>query len=388
MSTTKGRILHVSPSFARRDGGPSEVLRNLPSVLTNRGYTISLATTDKGAERGEAADFPNAHIARARWPNSWTFSPSLVRPLSNLIAQADLVHIHSVNTFPTAAAIHLALHLKKPFIIEPHGAMDDYHWNQSRAQKELYTLLIERRAFQRSAGFIVSSEIEETGVRKRFAGALNPPQVLRLPLGVDDSLFSLESKSRLTELPSTILFLSRISHKKNLDKLLIAVSLSPLRDLDVRIRVAGPIDPSLRYDPRQLATQLGVADRVTFLGSVAGSSRSRELQKADLFVLASEDESFGVAPAEAMAAGCPVAVTERVGLAASASRESAVALISSDPTRLSSELSQLLQDKASLQQLAKDGRVYAHRNFRWSVVADKLCSIYAEVLHPTRGKAE
>jgi glycosyltransferase involved in cell wall biosynthesis len=370
------RVLHIAPSFARRDGGPSEVLRGLIPELARIGYEVTTATTDKGVDESDLSFVAsnNVRVFSARRPARWSFAPSMLLKLRAEIRNSDVVHIHSVNTFPTTLAMVLCRWTRTPYLLEPHGAFDIYHMDQGRMKKVLYNVLIDGYGFRGLAGAIYSSARErEHGSKTLHARAFE------MPLGVDSRLFDINRQPLNSGRASTLLFLGRITEKKRLDLVIRALAAKSLSDSGIRLIVAGPEDPRLGYDPRKLALDLGVAERVEFLGAVDEQLREKLLLSADVFILPSEDESFGMAVAEAMAAGCPVIATVNVGIAEAAAASGAIEICALDAHSIAQTIATMFNDAARRQSMGASGKAYAMENFTWSRAAAKAAFAYEAV---------
>jgi len=366
-------VVHVTPSYARRDGGSSETLRGLIPELTKLGLGVVTLTTNKGVVPDDQ-DFVQQNsvkVVRSLPPRSWNFAPGIIIPLWRSISHADVVHIHSVNTFTTTAAMVVARLRRVPYVVEPHGALDAYHMSEGTRKKRLYNTVVDRYGFERVAGLITSSPRESRDAQR----AINAP-VYEVPLGVDEALFSLARRDNSVV---QVLFLGRVARKKRLDLVLYALAADEMRSLDWRLSVAGPVDEDIDFVPTELATELGIFDRVTFMGRVDAEQRALLLAQADIFVLPSEDESFGVAVAEALAAGCTVVTSGNVGIAPSASDAGALIMIPLRVNALSDALSNLMTDVESRQAYAKKAREYSSR-FRWATAAIGVSDVYQNVI--------
>src|SRR6185312_11393547 len=118
-----------------------------------------------------------------------------------------------------------------------------------------------------------------------------------------------------------LLFLARIHPIKCADVLLRAFA--GLEDRASVLVIAGGGDPAMVDSLRLLAGELGIAERVRWLGFTAGPAKRWLLSRATLFVLPSASENYGIAAVEAMQAGLPVIVTAGCGLADFVSRHGA-----------------------------------------------------------------
>lgn len=366
------KVLHVTPSFARRDGGPSETLRGLVPELEKLGVDVHTLTTDKGVDDSDR-DFAaksNVTIVRARQPRSWNFAPGIVAPLWKRARDYDVVHIHSVNSFTTTVAMVVARLRRVPYVLEPHGAFDAYHMREGRSKKRFYNSVVDRFGFGGLSGVLTSSRRERTDAAEVLA-AVN----FELPLGVDERLFELDRRSAPT---TSALFLGRIAKKKRLDLVLRGLALMDPQHRP-RLVVAGPIGDDIDYDPQGLAESLGVSDSVDFVGPVDAARRADLLSSSDFFVLPSEDESFGVAVAEAMAAGCCVVASAEVGIAEEAEQNGALVLTRLDPHHLGEVLTGLVGEPRRAESVGARGRAYARERFLWSNSARHAFDAYSSV---------
>lgn len=369
------RVLHVTPSHARRDGGPSEVLRGLIPELSARGVEVTVLSTDKGVapDDDDLATLCRLVTVRSRRPRGWNFAPRAINELRHLVPHVDVVHIHSVTSFTTTAAMIISRMNKVPYILEPHGALDRYHLDQGEAKKLLYNKIIDAWGFDGLDAAIYSSSREAF----EASSTLSAPAIV-IPLGVDEELFAPDPPNNLQP---RVLFLGRLTKKKRVDLVIRALGIPALVDLGARLDVAGPLDPNLDYDPVDLARDVGVAERTHFHGRADRTQRHALLAAADVFVLASEDESFGVAVAEAMAAGCAVVASRNVGLAQGAAAEGALTLTGLSAPEVGDAILRSIEDR---DRLGAAARAYAAEHFRWSAAAARLVDVYSKVGRGTR----
>jgi len=182
-----------------------------------------------------------------------------------------------------------------------------------------------------------------------------------------------------------ILFVGRLRYYKGLQYLLEA-----MRALEAHLLVvgSGPMEEAWR----RLAGELGVADRVTFLGEVPDEELPAFYHLCDLFVLPAShrSEAFGVVQIEAMAAGKPVVCTE-LGTGTSyvnVHGETGLVVPPRDPAALVDAIRRLLADPELRRRLGERGRERAVREFSAGVMADRVASLYQELLSSSGGCAE
>ncbi len=362
------------PSIARSSGGPAEVVRNLTPELTNLGVSTVLVTTSKGLSAVDA-DLTSADstlVARC-WFSAWTFAPGIVPVLWRAVGNADLVHVHSIHTFPSTVAMLIGRLRGKPVVLQPHGALNDYHLRKRGSLKRAYLRFVDGFGLGAVKAAIFSSSVEAADGSRALPGV----SAYSLPLGVDSQLLTVPRHT--SDMPH-IVFLARLARKKRLDLLLHALATDTMRARSWKGVVAGPIDSDLGFDPIALATELGLSDRVDFRGEVDSPGRADILRAADIYVLVSDDESFGMSVAEAMASACATITTAAVGVAADAGEEGGVSIVEQSVDVLAAEMARLLDDPRSRSDLGERARNYARRNLTWNSIARGLAIRYSAIV--------
>lgn len=222
----------------------------------------------------------------------------------------------------------------------------------------------ERRQLARYAriaatSFATAAALQRCGVRA-------PVSVI--PAGVDDALFALPRRW----VGPTILYLGRLdAFQKGLDVLLAALGRVVHRCPDVRLWLAGQGRDEQAL--RRKAEELGVATHIRWWGPVSEKMKHRLLTCAAVFVLPSRFEGFGIAAAEAMAAGVPVVATS-VGSLPEVVGDGGVLVPADDPGALATALEVLLSDPERRRRLGEAARQRAGR-FRWSAIAASFAAL-------------
>jgi glycosyltransferase involved in cell wall biosynthesis len=114
---------------------------------------------------------------------------------------------------------------------------------------------------------------------------------------------------RMPDGPLRVLFLSRVHPKKGIEHLLDATPLLVARGFELRVTIAGSGDPGYVSRLVAKAKAEGLADVVEFVGPLLGEDRMNAFARADIFVLPTHQENFGIVLVEALAAGLPVVTT-------------------------------------------------------------------------------
>ncbi|MBX2800441.1 MAG: glycosyltransferase [Myxococcales bacterium] len=235
-------------------------------------------------------------------PRRYPFAAGLWRAL----AGAQVVHVHGVDGLADQLVSRPA-HRRPPIGISTHGGY--LHTPRQRSVKAVWLRTLTRRTFARADAVWFTSVAD----RRRLAPAGRDGPVL--PNGVDVARFG--SVPRAPE-PGRWLVPGRIDVHKGLDDLMVV--LGRLAEVDSRpftVTLAGPESaPGLRRRLLRLAAAHDVAERVRFTGALSPQELAAAMARAELVLLPSRFEGFGIAAVEAMAAGAPVAVADIASLRA------------------------------------------------------------------------
>ncbi|HUN71583.1 MAG TPA: glycosyltransferase [Steroidobacteraceae bacterium] len=382
------RALHVISSMSPLRGGPSVTVRNMLRALRRRGIAADVVTTDDdgGAARLDTPPdrFVELEGQRVRYfPRQtlkYAFSAPLGKWLRANIERYDIVHTHELFTFAPLAAARVARSAGIPYVMTPHGALDTWGMrNKSRLVKATSIRLVEGPLMAGAAAVNFMTPLEQT--RAEQHGLSFRPLVL--PVGVvDQEATEEEPLEPVAGLPTDgtqiILFLARIHPIKCADVLLRAFA--GLEDRRSVLVIAGGGDPPLVESLQRLAAELGVADRVRWLGFVGGAAKRSLLSRASIFALPSASENYGIAAIEAMHAGLPVIVTAGCGLADFVQRYASGIVTDGSVTSLRSALARLLADGESSRTLGEAGRRGVRQELSIDAFGERLEKSYRMLL--------
>lgn len=379
------RVLHVIRSTDPTTGGPATAVLQMASVLRMRGISVDVATTvpAKGndAERSVPSGYADTRvkcISFASWGGkTWSFSPQFWIWLKKNLQQYDLVHITGVFTFPPLIAARIAYRLRIPYIIRPAGTLDAYSLSQKLLKKRLYYWLLLSKIMDRARAIHATSEVERNHIIAlgfRDSCRVVP---LSVPLPEVDPVFR-ESNSDLS-----VLFLSRIHPKKGLATLIQSVALMRNEGQNVRLRIAGDGSAAYMQEMKCLVHEMQLGDSVEFLGQVAGEIKHDVLSKADLFVLPSYQENFGIAVVEAMAAGVPVVVSDQVALANQIERYEAGLVVAVDAPRSLAKAMSAFIDARYRRRIGTNARNLVEQEFSAANQGRRLVEMYESILGPS-----
>ena len=383
------RVLHILPSYlpAVRYGGPILSVHGLCKALAARGHHVEVFTTnvdgpgESSVPLGTPVDmdgvkvsyFPVPAMRRLYW------SPRMHKALRQRLGSFDIVHTHSVFLWPTWAAARTARHLGVPYVLAPRGMLvDDLIKRKSRLLKRGWIALFERRNIAQAALVHFTSRIEA-----EEAAALGLPmrESCVIANGVEVSDFAAAREVRGQAGNSVgdepfLLFIGRINWKKGLDRLIAALPDIP----DCKLVIAGNDEEGLKPKLELQAANAGVRGRTSFVGPVYGADKAALLSRASLLIVPSSSENFGNVVIEAMAAGCPVAVTPEVGAADIVRESAAGAVLQGNPASLAAGISSLMSDPAALERMGQKGREFVRRRYSWDGIGMQMEEAYQSVI--------
>jgi glycosyltransferase involved in cell wall biosynthesis len=387
------RILHVVGSIAARYGGPSFAALDMCRALAGRGHEVELFTTTIDGPR--ELDVPvGVPLARDGFaitcfppgrPRSYSTSLALGRALWRRVAEFDVVEVHNLYLFHTAAAALSCRRKGVPYVVCPHGTLDPYQRAFDRRKKQLYDLLVERRNLERAAGIHCTSNAERDAVAT--AGIRAPTYVVPLAIRFADFDTAVDPVELLVAHPELdgrplVTFLGRLSRKKRLDLLVEAfAAVAPIAP-DARLVIAGPDDEGVGERVRALVERRRLGGRVSLLGMVEGETKVALLQRSAVFALPSEDENFAVSLVEAMAAGVPVLTTDGVAIHEEVRSAGAGIVIARTADALAAALAELLENRELARRLGENGRALARSAFAWEAFGRNLERMYERLRAP------
>lgn len=247
----------------------------------------------------------------------------------------------------------------------------------------------ERRILDFADRIVISTPAEEAQLKWLYGA--DTSKVVTLPPGVDLERFHPipreEAKRQLGIAPGNrnILFAGRIEPLKGIDTLLQAMALiqrrRPAAVENVCVAIVGgdpwsddPDDEMARL--QALRRELDIHDLVTFLGSKDQEILPFYYAAAEMVVMPSHYESFGLVALEAMAMGTPVIASEVGGLAFLVrDGETGFHVPSRDPEALAESIYRLLTDDGCRQILGRNARAYA-KQFAWPIIVERMLQLY------------
>jgi glycosyltransferase involved in cell wall biosynthesis len=283
----------------------------------------------------------------------------------------EIIHNHSLWMMPNVYSGRVCRNQSCRLIVSPQGTLSHWALGQNRLQKEIFWRLLQRPAVHVAACFHATAESEFEDIRR--LGFRQP--VCILPNGVD--VPPLEQKSDGGR--RRLLFLGRIHPKKGVDILLRAWRVVEHRFPDWELHVAGPDNRGYLAEMQALAAQLHLT-RLVFCGPLYDDEKWQAYRDASVFVLPTHSENFGIAVAEALAAGTPAIVTHGAPWAGLVEHGAGWWIeIGVDP--LVACLEQALSTPPQrFREMGRAGHEWMKRDFSWDRIGPKFLATYRWVV--------
>jgi glycosyltransferase involved in cell wall biosynthesis len=374
--------LHIIAGLDRNHGGPSYSVPRICAALRKQGVETHIHTV-RGANP-PSDPFISAHkqdLAGIPLLRALRLSSNLARVALNEVTRSDIIHTHGLWLMPNVNAGQVAAEARKPLFVSPRGMLAPEALAFSARKKQLFWKLLQGPAYARAVVWHATSEAEAGDIRN--FGIRSPIAVI--PNGID---MPTESGPRMPRVGKqhNILYLGRLHHIKGIPNLIAAWSRLANERLGWSLFIIGPDENGHRAELEKTVSGLRVP-RVIFNDPVYGAEKSRVLSDADLFVLPTQNENFGIAVAEALAAGIPAIVsrgapwacleTEHCGWWVERGVEPLVSAIR--------EATALCDDERRM--MGERGRTLVAREYNWDRIAHDMRSVYEWVIgeagHPS-----
>lgn len=363
------KILHVYKDYAPILGGIENHIRALAEAQAQHGHEVTVLVTNPYGRETVEENLNGVRVIKAgrlATIASTPLSPSFAGWLKQL--QPDITHLQS--PYPLGELAQWQAGPRQPYIIS-------YQADVNRPLQKLI-MLAYGPLFQK----ILRGAARVLITNPPFAA--NSPylrhvkdKLALVPIGVDASRFSPHPTPATT--PPTLLFVGQLRHYKGVDDLLRALK---LLDKNVQLLIAGDGPMNTRW--KVLTYELGLRERVSFLGNVPDADLPTLYQRADIFVLPSTSraESYGTVLVEAMASGLPCVTTE-IGSGNSfvvQNEKTGLVVPPRKPKGLAAALQRLLADAALRESFGQAGRARAVAEFSVETMVERVEKIYGEVL--------
>ena len=302
------RILHIVSSLSRGGGGPSRSAQGLVAGLNRAGVETWLMTLRHGDE-------PWVDGVE-RFVNGKPFEDVALR------VKPQLVHLHGLWSLALHRCAVICRRCHIPYVIAPRGMLEPWSLQQKWLKKRIARFLYQDRDLKCAVALHATAESEAEQFRR--LGFKNPiilsPNGVNVPnvdIGAKQSALELQLKTRTNANFRRALFVSRMHPKKGVVELVeawyrLTTHNSQLTNwfCELVYTVSGEFEKEYEVKVKARVKDLGLEDRFIFTGALNDDEKWKAYALADLFVLPTYSENFGIVVAEALWAGVPVITTK------------------------------------------------------------------------------
>jgi len=378
------KILQMVQTLDPSGGGVAAAVFGLNRGLARRGHKIEVVALDD-PEAQWLLDVGLPVHALGAGLTSYRYSARLLPWLKKHGGDYDRVMVNGIWQYLSFAAWRRFASSPIPYFVFPHGMLDPWFketFPLKHLKKWLYWPWADYRVLRDAAAVIFTSEEERLLARKSFWLYQAREQVS--PMGVEvpappppqsqEKFFEHYPELRNTR---TLLFLGRLHPKKGCDILIDAFAHAT--DNSVSLMLAGPNQIGWQKDLEQQAERLGVKQRVIFAGMLQGEMKQAALAVADAFILPSHQENFGMAVVEALAAGLPALISNRINIWREIDQDRAGYVESDDFSGTTRLLNRWMAAPASVRNgMRANARRCFERRFQIDKAVDSLLDILNE----------
>jgi glycosyltransferase involved in cell wall biosynthesis len=372
------RLLYISSVYkpAYVYGGPARSVPSLCEGLVEAGADIEVFTTN--ANRRERLHVPLGKsvtvdgVPVTYFPvvnERYFYAPALIDAFRHQVHNFDIVEIDGLFSSMLDPAASVCRKAGIPYVVPPRGQLLPGALREKRWKKMLYMRLAGIRTLNRAAGIHCADPVEAESLAQ--AGVNAPAFVV--PNGLDmkldpspESRREIRSQLQIPDSAPLLLFVGRFHAVKRLD-----VAVSTLAALpSAHLLLVGPDEGRLQPSLLEQARMHGCADRLHFLPLQTADSLREIHAAAEIFIMPSDRESFGMAAAEAMAAGLPVLVSDKVPVGRWAQEERAGRMAPNGVAEFAAAAQALVSlPRDQLREMGARARLCAARHFDRKAVA-------------------
>ena len=363
------KVFLAGTSFRPEYGGPAYSVSRLAIALAGAGAEVGLWASDQSAEVTPLLPATGS-VRRMRG----TETDAL-----NSFGRPDILHDNGMWLPHNHRLAEFAKRQGIPRIVSTRGMLEPWALSHKKWKKTIAWSVYQRRDLASANRHHATAELEARNIQRLGLGV----PVCMIPNGVDLPEAAPISTRRGPGRNGwkTALFIGRIYPIKGLPMLVEAWA--QVCPKDWKLRIAGPDEAGHRRQLEHAIFAAGLEKVVSFLGPLEGRAKQAAFSDADLFVLPSHSESFGMVIAEALAHGLPVLTTTATPWSMLRDRDCGWCV---DPSvaGLTEGLRQATScDSEALRAMGERGQTFVAKEFGWARIATQFLEIYEAILSET-----
>jgi glycosyltransferase involved in cell wall biosynthesis len=329
--------------------------------------------------------FPSTFGRNSTWD-----SKALYRMLEKTVIHFDILYISAIWQRIGISVGRIAKKHRVPYVVGPHGSFDSVLLKKGKVKKMLYWHLFLKQCIRYAGAIHFTTEYERrqsillrSGYHSFVVPNCMPAQAFQVNNSSD---VSLREEFGIAQNVPLILTVARPVPKKRLDILLNAFKNVSKCFPGARLMIVGRCDSAYARRMKALSNLLGLDEKVIWAGYRTGSRLDDCYAGADLFVLPSMDENFGMVVTEAMAAALPVVISNCVGVAEDVERYNAGIVTDVDAQQVARAAIKLLHDRPRLQKMSENARNAVTQLYSGEQVSRLMLKAYEDILTGRRSQ--
>lgn len=363
------KVLHFIPSIDRTSGGVGAYMQLLAKEL-GRLCELYIATSSSN----NPLEIENAKviIIPTDIKNLWRVKKAWIQLLNDV--KPDVVHVNCCWLPQSAFTQKWAQKLGYKVVLSPHGMLEPWIIARHYWTKKLPALMLYQKAAIKNADCLhATAESEKENLLK--LGYNSKIKVIANGIDVDSIVIKKDWHKK-----KNILFLSRVHVKKGIEFLLEAISLLKSQMDGYIVNIAGEGDDDYIISLKKKASELGIEKMVNFCGGVYGEDKWRLYREADVFVLPTYSENFGIVVGEALACGTPVITTKGTPWEELETEKCGWWTEIGTEATMKALLDFLSKDESSLKIMGMNGRRLVENKYSTKKVASDILNMYKSLL--------
>ncbi len=371
----KLKLIHTVGSLDMSHGGPSRTVPSLCEGLADLGIQTQIVTRDCKGSHKTSTDkvkiIPTKVLSfgNPKFCYPFRFRKKLIEECKQ--PGMKLIHDHGVWLPTNYTASRVAQLMSVPLVISPRGMLEPWAIMYKAWKKRLAWRLYQFRAMNIAHTICTTSEMEATNIRR--LGLRQPIAII--PNGVE--IPTLIKKTNLKK-KRTALFLSRIHPKKGL--LFLIEAWKTISPLDWQLLIVGPDDGNYGKQISAAVKERGLEKDIKILGEMVGEHKSNIYRNADLFILPSLSENFGMVVAEALSWSIPVITTKATPWQELETNRCGWWIDTGISPLIDCLKEVLALTEEELEAMGIRGRNLVKERYRWSEIAQKTYNLYLWIL--------
>ena len=390
MSNDPINVIHIAGSVSREAGGLFESVRHLSQNTAQHNVHVNILSVEDGFTQQDLPKWSPLPVTiyPIIGPRRFAWAPGLARHL--LASDAEIVHLHGVWQYPTVAVLRWARRTGGPYVVSPHGMLEPWALQHSRYRKAFANWLFQDACLRGAACLRATADLEMDSIRQ--AGLRNP--VALIPNGVPFPEALPPRRSPAGRTRKRALFVSRIHPKKGLLNLVRAWSKIVKSEAGKQIAdewelvLVGPDEAGHLAEVMGAVRACGLEKHILYLGEIWDARAKLECYvNADLFVLPTFSENFGLVIAEALSCAVPVITTRAAPWEELESHRCGWWIDIGEEPLMRALQAALTTPSETLREMGRRGRDLIAAKYSWAKPGRQMADVY-EWLAGRRGRPD